>query len=155
MILTRNFIREEEKSKGIDPLQELAHLKAEVKTAFLHQDLALKKVEDFASDVVSRNLSSVFSFRDPHLNRLVYAQPASPQESEPIMRVRSQCAPSQNRKMNKKNDQEGASSIRCLVAGVVHNQRGAATFALAAFPYVTLIVLCHLFFIYDVVVART
>lgn len=41
--------------------------------------------------------------------------------------------------------QEGASSIRCLVVGVVHNQRGAATFALAAFPYVTLIVLCHLF----------
>lgn len=40
------------------------------------------------------------------------------------------------------------------MAGVVHNQRGAATFALAAFPYVTLIVLCHLFFIYDVVVAR-
>ena len=28
---------------------------------------------------------------------------------------------------------EGASSIRCLVAGAVHNQRGAATFQLAAF----------------------
>ncbi|KAK8538877.1 hypothetical protein V6N12_034584 [Hibiscus sabdariffa] len=43
MILTIHFIREEEKSKGIDPLQELAHLMAEVKIAFLHQDLALKE----------------------------------------------------------------------------------------------------------------